>query len=255
MVRGFYAAASGMLAREKALDVISNNIANAATPGYKNQTTLESTFGDHYVARLNSLNGVDSSNIGKGTFITVNQDEFTDMTQGSLEDTGRNLDMAISGKGFFVIDGGDSGELLARNGQFTLDKDRYLTLEGVGKVLDQSRAPIQLTSSNFTVNENGVIYEAGEEGATLLIGVTKDGDTLKETGNGCYQVENNGQAQTATAGSYKITQKYIEKSNIDISKEMTKIMANQNHFQSCVQILKIYDRINEMSVNQIGKVG
>ena len=255
MVRGFYTAASGMLAREKALDVISNNIANSATPGYKNQTTLESSFGEHYIARINSLDGVDSSNIGTQTYITVNKDEFTDMTQGSVESTGRSLDMAISGKGFFLVDSTASGEVLTRDGQFALDKDRYLTLPGVGKVLDQDRQPIQLTNSNFTVSKSGIITEDGEEGPTLFIGVAKTGDTLKVAENGCYQIENKGQAQAATAGSYEVVQNSIEKSNIDVSKEMTKIMANQNHFQSCVQILKIYDRINEISANQIGKVG
>ncbi|MDD2483940.1 MAG: flagellar hook-basal body protein [Eubacteriales bacterium] len=254
MVRGFYTAASGMLSRQRAINVISNNIANAGTAGYKNQLTVESSFGEHYVARINSLNDVPDKNIGTSAYIVVNQDEFSDMTQGAFQDTGRSLDLAINGSGFYLVESATDGEVLTRNGQFELDAERYLTLAGVGKVLNENREPIQLQTSDFTVNSKGVIFEDGEEADTLFVAVPKEGESIKIKGNGIYKTDS-GDAEQAAVETYGIRQGFIEKSNINISQEMTKIMSNQNHFQSCVQILKMYDKINEISANQIGRLG
>jgi len=254
MVRGFYTAASGMLSRQRAINVLANNISNVGTAGYKNQLTVESSFGAHYVARINSLNGVPDKNIGTGSYIMINEDEFSDMTQGAFQSTERSLDLAINGQGFFLVDSESQGEVLTRNGQLALDTDRYLTVPGVGKVLNENREPIQLESSDFTVNEKGVIFEGGEEVDTLFIAVAKKDDPIKISGTGVYKTES-GDCEQAAAETYGIRQGYIEKSNINVSQEITKIMANQNHFQSCVQMLKMYDKINEISANQIGRLG
>ncbi len=254
MVRGFYTAASGMLSRQRAINVLSNNIANSGTAGYKNQLTVESSFGEHYIARVNSLNGAPDEKIGASSYIMVNQDEFSDMTQGSLQNTGRSLDLAINGSGFFLVESEANGEVLTRNGQFQLDAERNLILPGVGKVLNENREPIQLESSDFTVDEKGTIFEAGEEGDSLFIAVPKKGESLKIEGSGIYKTES-GDSEQAAVENYGVMQGNIEKSNINISQEMTKIMANQNHFQSCVQMLKMYDKINEISANQIGRIG
>jgi hypothetical protein len=111
MVRGFYSAAAGVLSRQKSLNVISNNIANGSTAGYKSQSTIESSFGHHLVARMNTPQGKNSNNVGPGTFMTVNIDEYTNFSQGSLEQTGRPFDMAINGQGFFLIESENYGEV------------------------------------------------------------------------------------------------------------------------------------------------
>lgn len=254
MVRGFYAAASGMLSGQRTFDVISNNISNSTTTGFKGQNTLESTFGQYYLSRINSLGTTQDQIIGSSNFITVNQEEFTDLTQGSLEATGRDLDFAIDGEGFFLIDSETYGEVVTRNGQFTLDKDGYLVIEGLGKVLNDARDPIQISGSDIAVNNYGVIFEDGEESDSFFIGVPQEGADVKAVGSGVYRFAN-GEAEMAALGSYQIMQTYIEKSNIKVASEMSKAMVTQNHFNSCVQVLKIYDKINEISVNQIGRVG
>ena len=84
MVRGFYAAAAGLFSQQKAMNVISNNIANSTTAGFKTQETVESSFGDHLVSRLSSMEGcIGANNIGPGSFMTVNSSEYTDFSQGS----------------------------------------------------------------------------------------------------------------------------------------------------------------------------
>ena len=253
MVRGFYAAAAGVLSQQKAFNVTSNNIANATTTGYKSQSTVESSFGEHLVSRMSSMNNVEDKNIGPGSFMTVNISEYTDYTQGSLENTGRAVDMAINGEGFFLVESDTYGEVLTRNGQFEIDEDGELILPGIGKVLNDNKRPISLASSSFSVDPSGIISEDGDEVDTLYIAGKKEGTVLKSVGNGAYQSQNG--FQQADSENYNIIQGTIEKSNINMAQEMSKIISGQSHYQSCTQILKIYDRINEICVNQIGKIG
>jgi fagellar hook-basal body proteins len=254
MVRGFYAAAAGLFSQQKAVNVISNNIANSTTAGYKTQSTIESSFGDHLVARLSSMDGVSSNNIGKGSFMTVNSSEYTDFTQGSMEGTGRNVDMAINGEGFFLVQSETYGPVLTRNGQFEIDKDGELCLPGVGKVLNDGEDTISLDSSNFTVSPSGMISVDGEEVDNLYVVKPNEDAVLKSVGNGVFQCED-GNYDQAGSENYNVLQGYIEKSNINLSQEMSELIAGQNHYNSCAQILKIYDNINQIAVNQIGKIG
>jgi len=252
MVRGFYAAASGLFSRQKAISVIANNISNATTAGFKTQSTVESSFGDHLVARLSSMDGVSSNHIGPGSFMTVNSSEYTDFTQGSVESTGRNVDMAISGDGFFLVESEEYGPVLTRNGQFEIDSDGELSLPGVGKVLNDGEDTISLESSAFTVGKSGVISVNGEEVDTLYVVKPSEDAVMKSVGNGVFQCDSYDQAE---AENYMIIQGSIEKSNINLAREMSKLIADQNLYNSCAQIIKMYDGINELSANQIGRIG
>ncbi|MDD3168922.1 MAG: flagellar hook-basal body protein [Eubacteriales bacterium] len=254
MVRGFYAAAAGVFTQQKALNVISNNIANATTAGYKSQSTMESSFGEHMINRLSELDSVAQNNIGTGAFLTVNSTEYTDFTQGSLESTGRSVDMAINGEGFFLVESEAFGQVLTRNGQFEIDEEGDLYLPGVGKVLNDGEDTINLESSSFTVSPSGAISVGGEEADTLFVAVINEETVLKSVGNGVFQSEEGGYEQAET-GAYAIMQGMVEKSNINMAQEMSKIIAGQNHYNSCTQLIKMYDAINEITVNQIGRIG
>lgn len=253
MVRGFYSAAAGVFSQQKALNVISNNIANATTTGYKSQSTMEASFGDHLISRLSANASVTNNNIGPGSFMTVNSSEYTDFTQGNFENTGRSVDMAINGDGFFLVESETYGEVLTRNGQFEIDDEGDLILPGVGKVLSESKSTINLESSSFTVASSGVISIDGDEVDTLYIAAKDEDAILKNVGQGTFQSD--GGYDQAEPENYAVIQSTIEKSNINMAQEMSKIIAGQSHYQSCTQILKIYDGINEICVNQIGRIG
>jgi len=255
MVRGFYAAAAGVFTSQKSLNVISNNIANATTAGYKSQSTVESSFGDHLINRMSELDSVAQNNIGPGSYMTVNSSEFTDFTQGSLDSTGRSVDMAINGDSFFLVESELYGPVLTRNGQFEIDSEGDLFLPGVGKVLNDGEDTINLESSNFSVSANGVISIDGEEADTLFIVKPSEETVLKSVGNGLFQANEDGGYDQVETGTYSVMQGMLEKSNINMAQEMSKIIAGQNHYNSCTQMIKMYDKINELTVNQIGRIG
>jgi flagellar basal-body rod protein FlgF len=253
MESGFYTAASGLLTQQKSINVMSNNIANATTPGFKSQETIGSTFGDHLLLRMNASPNEPGTVIGKSTYMNVNATEYTDFSQGNLEATGRNTDIGISGEGFFLIQDASGNEFLTKNGQFELDSEGNLTLPGVGFVLNDSKSKIQLESSDFTVDRLGAISVAGSEADKLFIAKPTDTAGMNQVGNGVY---------TCTSGFEQadgkltiVQQGVVEQSNVDLAKEMSLVIAGQNHFQSCSQVLKIFDRINEITANSIGKIG
>ncbi|MDR2088287.1 MAG: flagellar hook-basal body protein [Clostridiales Family XIII bacterium] len=277
MVRGFYEAASGVLAQQRNFNVISNNIANATTTGYKAESLIGSSFAQHLIARVGDGLILPRNNIGSATFFTTNIDEYTDFAQGSIENTGRDLDFALVGDGFveadsddadgsgsagnrrmnvpfFMIESESMGEVLTRNGQFGVDSEMNLILPGVGLVLDDGGSPITLESSAITVDANGVVRYAdgdGEEVARIGVYSVEDTGTLENAGRGFYRGEN---ADVAAEGSYRLEQYAIEKANVNTAMEMSRVMAGQNLYNACTQVVKMYDQLNETLVTQIGRV-
>ncbi|WP_026395955.1 flagellar hook-basal body protein [Acetobacterium malicum] len=253
MDRGSYAAAAGMLSGQKAINVLAQNVANVTTAGYKSQSTVQSTFAEYMASRMSTNPRIAQADIGAGAYITVNAEQFTDFTQGIFETTHRSVDMAIQGQGFFVIQNANFGQVLTRNGQFELDQQGFLTLPGVGLVLSSAGQPIQLAGSDFTVNPNGAIIQNGAEVARLNISTVANGADLTQVGEGYFQAVNG--FQPAQAGSFNVLQETIEKSNVDMGEEMSDMIARQNNFTSCTQMLKIFDKISEIASNTIGRVG
>ncbi|MGI6751265.1 MAG: flagellar hook-basal body protein [Anaerovoracaceae bacterium] len=255
MVKGMYSAAAGVFVQQKSMDSIANNISNTSTAGYKSQATLESSFGEHLTSRLSDLPRVSSKNIGPGSFITINSSQYTDFAQGHMEATERNVDMAIQGEGFFLVESDTFGTVLTRNGQFEIDGEGNLYLPGVGRVLDEGKGRISIENSGFTVDNDGVIRSGNNETAVLYIAKVDENTNLRMVGDGIFQVKETDGFKQAEKGTYRIMQGYIERSNVNMAKELTRMIACQNQYNSCTQIIKMYDKLNELTVNQIGRIG
>ncbi len=253
MVRGFYSAASGVLNQQKAFNTVSNNISNASTAGFKNQGALNSSFGDHLVSRMSANKDIAKNNIGGGSFMTINSSNFTDFSQGIMENTGNLMDVAIQGEGLFLVRTASNGDVLTRNGKFEIDGDGELAIQGIGKVLDEGKNPIGIEKDDFSISQAGNILVGDKSVATLFIASKGDTEKLSSVGTAAFKSAQ--EYVKEETGNYAILQGNLEKSNIDISQEMSKIISGQNRYQSCTQILKIYDKLNEIAVNQIGRIG
>ncbi len=252
MERGFYTAASGLLTQQKNISMMSNNIANATTVGFKSQTTVGSTFGDHLLSRLNASKGGEGSTVGSSTYMNISETEYTNFAQGNFEATGRNVDMAIQGEGFFVVQNEQGTDYLTRNGQFEIDAEGYLVLPGAGYVLNDSNGKIQLETTEFKVDRAGTIYVGEDEQDKLLLALPSDKDSMDQVAGSIFT--SGGGYDQAEENSNVVLQGVVERSNVNLAQEMSSVMAGQNHFQSCSQIIKIFDRINEITANQIGKL-
>src|SRR4029077_17190547 len=143
-------AASGLRARMESLDLLANNIANASTGGYK----ADREFYSLYVAPEAAGNDTSST-------MPLIERPWVDHAQGALHATGNPLDVALSGKGFFAVNG-PSGPLYTRNGSFRLATDGKLTTSDGYPVRGSQGAPLNLQASRpIEISRDGTVTQSG----------------------------------------------------------------------------------------------
>lgn len=250
MFQGFYNATSGMLTQNRNLNVISNNMGNVYTPGYRSDKFMASTFRELLMSRIGNKDKTNPSPVGDMAMIRASDETVTDYTTSLYSPTRNALDFAISGDGFFCIQS-QNGTVYTRNGSFTLDDQGYLYLPTVGRVLGEN-GPIRLGTDKIRVASDGTIFS--EDGntrfGTLRIVDFQDYDAqlIKETSN--VFVAPNGGARDATGA--KVVGYALEDSNVDAVKEMVNMMSGQRALQSSSQVLKIYDQLIAKIVSELG---
>lgn len=134
MFQGFYDLASNMITQNRNLNIISNNMSNVSTPGYKMDRMMESTFRDEMLYRYDQDG---KTEVGPVSRMNIADERVTDYTEGGIRETGYALDVGLTGNGFFVIET-DNGEVYTRNGSFNLNNEGYLILPGMGGCWEQT---------------------------------------------------------------------------------------------------------------------
>ena len=266
MMRGFYTAASGMFAQQRRTEMLTNNMANANTPGYKADQSSVRAFPEMLLRRFDApssqaggrvalpMNRLVGS-LNTGTYLQEVSPRFT---QGDLRQTDRQTDLALTdaagGTVFFTVDqNGDTK--YTRNGSFTLDPEGLLTTGSGWPVLDENGNRIRLASDQFTVDSNGVIREGGAEVARLGIAVANNPLELIKEGSGLYRTEDGNALPAANQNAqYSVSQGFVEGSTVDVSRSMTDMLAAYRTFEANQKILQAYDRSMEKAVNEIGRV-
>lgn len=260
MFHGFYNLTSGILTQNRNLDVISNNMVNVSTPGYKSDKMTMTTFQEEMRVRTGNRGQSDPAQLAAMSMIKTPLQTVTRYDQGAFEETENNLDFALAVPGFFVIQG-NAGPLYTRNGSFTVDEEGFLSLPGVGRVQGDG-GPIQLGTDQIRVDSQGNIFEIhaseGEEedeetetlAGRLQVVDFADYNQLNRVTDGCFTT---GAAATAVE-ERSILWKNLERSNVDPMEEMTSMMSSQRSMQSAAQMLKMYDQLMGRIVSDIGKV-
>ena len=260
MLRGFYTAASGIVSQEKRLNSIANNISNATKAGYKKDDLVFSTFGEHIAVRMNTYNQSELHPIGNGVWMQTVDETYTNYQQGAFETTGRPMDMAIQGEGFFVVARADGELRLTRDGQFALDEEGYLVLPGFGRVQGQD-GDLQIGVSNFTVSQNGTITIPGEDDedepqviGRLAVAIPDDYAALEKDELGLFIPQE--YALLAEEGDKRgvVLQNMVERSNVNMSEEMTRMIAAQRSLQSASQLVRMYDQMSAEANRKLSDV-
>jgi flagellar basal-body rod protein FlgG len=245
MLRGIYTGASGMIAQEARMDAIANNLANVDKNSYKKDTAIFKAFPDMVLRRIND-NGLGITPAGSydtmpfvgklGTGVEVNE-VFTDFSQGSLQRTENNFDLALEGKGFFTVMT-ERGERYTRDGAFTINQDGVLVTHNGNPVMGENGI-IKVQQNNFIINEKGEVVVNGDLSSgpkdvvsmannnwsnPVVIDKLKLADfekirEIKKEGDSMYRsTESSG--PPVTPGELSVKQGFIEKSNVNIVREM-----------------------------------
>ena len=244
---------SGMNASLKQLDVLSNNIANAKTTGFKkSQATFEDVYAD-------KVSFGPSGKIGHGS---LNSDVRVMRTQGALEETGQVLDLAIEGEGMFIVGGaGDSLESNAyftRDGSFQMDESGFISSSEGLRLKSLTMGDIQVPESitkggttlfltSLSIDETGSINAQFGESASQVIdqvGMAQFADInqLQENGRNLFRATNASGAAEVTApfsgANGKIMSGALEMSNINMTSELTTMIQAQQAFSGSSRLLQ-----------------
>lgn len=257
MVKGLYTAYSGMLNEQNRLDVISNNMANATTIGYKKEGATTQSFDDVYAAKIKDASSYFvNERLGSVNLGAKIGETYTDYSQGSMEITDNPYDLALDGDGFFAIYYTNQAEeqsvKYTRDGSFTINNEGYLVTKDGDFVLGTDNNPIQVdTNTDVTIDQLGNIYEDGENTGQLLITDVEDYDSLSKYGENLYDLEEDG---TLTESDAKVHQGYLEASNVNIVSEMVSMIEITRAYEANQKVIKTIDTTLEKAVNQVGKV-
>ena len=250
MFKGYYNLTSGMLTQQRNLNVVANNMTNVSTAGFKASRYTSSTFGEVMFNRVGNQDKENYTEIGNQSYIRATSEIVTDFTQGTLEPTGIPLDFAIEGDGFFAVRNGEGEVRYTRAGSFSLDEEGYLCYGGFGRVLGYDGEEIPLMTDKISGDEYGRLYT--ENGMLLgRLGVFSFDDEVQlEYNEEGFFVGGEGQAMDAPTVHWR----YLERSNSDITKEMTEMLSAQRLFQSAATVSKIYDQLMTKATTELGRV-
>ncbi len=251
MVRGLYTAGTGMLTQRSKMDIISNNLANIETAGFKQDELLSQSFEDMMIKRINDPNILMQKEEVGPLNTGIHIDEIiTDYLQGVLGQTDINTDLALQGDGFFVINTPD-GERYTRNGSFNLNPDGMLVTKE-GYFVQGTQGNLQVQSGDFKVNSDGtVLTDKGITIDKLKIVSFKDNALLRKEGNSLYT---NTDANNIIESETNIKQGFIEGSNVDLTNQIIQMIEISRNFESNQKIINIIDGTLDKAVNDIGRV-
>lgn len=244
MVRGLYTAYTGMVNSQKRMDVVSNNLANATTTGYKKEGLTTQSFDEMYALKIKDLTvGHLNENIGSLSLGAKIGESYRDWSQGSFVSTENNYDFALSGKGFFNISftnkAGETSTMYSRDGSFQMNQEGYLVTKDGDFVLGES-GPIQLPTNidKLEVQPTGEIYADGVYVDTFVLTDFEDYNYLEAYGENLYRAVD-GAAQTDCTAT--VNQGYTEASNINVVSEMVEMISIAREYESGQKVINAVD--------------
>jgi flagellar basal-body rod protein FlgG len=258
MIRSLYTAISGMITQEAKQDVITNNLANATTVGFKSDNLAIKRFDDvllenhdKVVGGKNVRNPIGSISLGS-KIDAVN----TSFTQGSVEATDKATDFAIDGKGFFGVqrnNGIDNGQYYTRDGHFHVNINGILVNDSGDTVLgrnlqNNSLGPINVGSGDLSCDTSGNISINNAKMYKLYTVDFNDYNNLKKVGDNLYQGTN------PTENTAVVRQKSLEKSNVNVMSEMSSMMTTMRTFETNQKVIQALDETLSKAANELGAV-
>jgi flagellar basal-body rod protein FlgG len=263
MWRGLYTAAAGMISETTRTNVISNNLANSNTTGFKKDTAVSEEFKPMLIRRINDANQNDVTSfkgfsvgssapvvgtLGLGAFTS---EIATDHEQGTMQTTGNPLDAAISGEGYFAVNT-PQGVRYTRDGNFYRSATGQLVTGNGQAVLNRQGRPITLPQNTASVQfgSKGEVYADNQQIDQLQFVQFNNRRAVLKQGNNLYYPQNGAQPQAATG---EIQQGMLERSNVNAVTEMVSLISNYRVYEAGSKAVTTQDAMLDKSVNEVGR--
>ena len=258
MLKGLYTAYTGLVNEQNRMDIMTNNLANASTVGFKKEGSTSQSFDDILTVKIKDasvgVNTVQRTGINNpGVKIGEN---YTDYSQGSFRNTGNTYDLALSGEGFFAVEftnkAGETSTRYTRAGQFTLNKEGYLVTQDGDYVLDTQNRRIQIdTLKDSTIDKTGRIWQNDVEVAQIGVFNFENYDYLEKYAE-TYYTPVEGAKFTETDA--EINSGYLEMSNVSTVMEMVNLISITRAYESNQKVMQTMDSSLEIAVTQLGRL-
>jgi len=249
-----YLAATGALAYEKQLQLLSNNLANVNTVGFKKDRGLFRAF-DLSKATNNTLR-VNNEQSQAPAFWTLFS-SYTDFSSGGIKKTGNPFDLALSGNGFFCVQTPD-GVQYTRRGDFTVNADDVLVTQEGWPVLGQG-GEIQLkmakpsdTNREFSVSEDGYVTVDGSQVDRLRVVDFTKSLALEKAGHNYYRALKP-EALEDLDEDFQVDQGFLELSNVDTISMMTEMIEVLRGYETYQKMMRSIDEMDARLINDVGR--
>lgn len=266
MLRTLQTARQSLHLEQTRIDTLANNLANAATSGFRQVLTcvtekapgiledpppeaaVRSEPVDAVAQTLQELRGAPGWVVAR----PLQMSQAVDMRPGALEATGRSTDVALSGPGFFVVHDLEGNELVTRNGSFNLDASGNL-MAGAGLLVQGTGGPIQAAGGVLTIGTDGSVLVDGQERGRLRIVDFPEPHHLLPRGDGCLTNPPDQTPSEVPAGQVTVLQGHLEGSNVDAVRTLVDMIAAQRAFEVGAKVLQANDEMLGQSVNTLGR--
>lgn len=253
MLRGLYTAYTGMLNEQYRMDIMSNNLANADTTGFKKEGSTSQAYDEVMAVKIKDLseNPNVAKRLGKMSLGVKIGETFTDFSQGSLRITDNTYDLAIGGNGFFNIEftnkAGETSTKYTRDGGFTLTKEGYLvTKDGDYLLGEDGRIQVSTTAAETIIDRDGSIYQDGNLVTKIKVTEFEDTNYLTHYGETMWDAKEG--AVSNDVENPNIYQGYLEMSNANVVKEMVNMITISRQYEANQKMITTYDDTLEQSI-------
>ena len=244
MNSGMYSALSGNIAALKRLEVISNNMANINTPGFKRDRVRF----EHVLDGQGNTPAVPEGTTADP--IMQKDSVFIDYTQGPMTRSKNPLDLAIDGDGFFVVST-PTGQAYTRQGNFRTSADGTLVTVDGFPVMGQG-GPIKIQGSEVDIDSKGVVSVDGTPAGTInVVDFPKPYNLTKSAGALFTPADPLATPQPAKAD---IRQGHLEGSNVETISEMVKMIETNRYFEACSKVIQGYESMATKATTDLGRL-
>ncbi len=211
-----YLAGASLVSRQYRQEALVNNIANGSTPGYKAARVFAEVLTE--VSSFADLQAIGRS-----------QKQYLDLSQGNIRPTGRPLDFALDGDGYFVVLAPE-GERYTRNGNFSIDGEGTLVTQN-GHPVSGDGGPITIEGSRIEVSADGEILVDGESLGKLKVTNFTNPQSLARKGGSLFGPREGENLRSAEPTAV-VCQNCLEESNVKTSEEMMRVLAQLRQFEA-----------------------
>lgn len=268
MHRGLYAAASAMLVQETNLDVITNNLANVDTVGFRRRVSANAEFSAHMdrIEKVSAdgetkittyppftMNWRGTQVIGSMALASIYSQSFMDTRPGVIRTTDAPFDVAIDGPGFFAVMDGAGNTFYTRQGNFLIGPDGSLvTVDGM--TLQGEGGPITLeeATSAFILSDGQVVAD-GELVGQIMLYTFENPTFLLQTGRNNLAANDNS-GPPIPAESIRLLTGALESSNVSVVEEMVRMIEAHRAYEGASKILTAHDEATSRLIASFGRV-